>query len=556
MRIHAIAFALFVAGFGYLLMAGGCTEESPTSDVDATAPTVSIRQPLEASSYGARIEDSVVVVVQAVDDRRIAKVQIWALFHDSASVATQIGPTLTEPDSAGFYSFHWSISGIDNGTTGVIYAVAVDEAGNSASSEKVRVQILNQSQAGPPIARFTVTPSEGTVANVFSFDPRPTRDVEEDIDIVVRWDFQNDGVWDVDTNSVTSTAAHVITRSFVTPDTYRVVMEAFNQYYSIPNNKPGRYVRDVIVNPAEGRPHPRPDEYFVDIPAGSYPLGALACETCGPLDEDERLDDTLFVRISNPYRISQYEVSNLFYKDFLNEAQIQGLVYFDFASLEVRSTQGDVVYAVLDQSLTRLKYVVADSTFAVDLFYERHPVTGVTYYGATAYANYYGTRLPTEAEWEIAARGNVIAVGHSYPWDLHQVIDGNYANFRDSGDPLEDGGVQGSTTPVGSYDGNAIGSFPTLPAPSLFGTYDQAGNVAEWVKDWYADSTYHDLLEEYVRTGSEPFDPQGPSVGSDRCVRGGSYTSWPYELRVTNRMSTSPDDRASWIGFRIAYVVF
>jgi formylglycine-generating enzyme required for sulfatase activity len=211
---------------------------------------------------------------------------------------------------------------------------------------------------------------------------------------------------------------------------------------------------------------------------------------------------------------------------------------------------------VIDGSLTRLKYQVVDSTFWVDETYEQHPVTGVTWYGATAYATFYGLRLPTEVEWEIAARGMLVRTGYFYPWTPADVIDGAHANYRESGDPFELEGTAMSTTPVGRYDGTSLDVFPTAPAEGPFGTFDQAGNVAEWVNDWYSKDTYAGLYASFSQFGVPPIDPQGPTTGVARVLRGGSYNHLPWELRVTDRQEVEPYEKAAWIGFRTAYTVF
>jgi formylglycine-generating enzyme required for sulfatase activity len=347
------------------------------------------------------------------------------------------------------------------------------------------------------------------------------------------------------------------------PDTYHVVLEAFNNYYSRDTGIPGRIVKELVVKPASGYPHPLPEEQFVQIPAGTYPFGALACppeQQCGATDWDETLDDTLMVRITNAYHIDKYEVTNALYLKYLNSALgADTLITYDQDAGEVRSQIDGRILIVLDPAMTRLKVQFSDSTFWADDRYLQHPVTGVTWYGAGAYAAFYGLRLPTEAEWEIAARGGYIAPGPIYPWDPPGTIDPSHANYLHSGDPYEQGTATGQTNPVDGYNGLGMEGFPTLDAVSPSGTYGQAGNVAEWTKDWYSDLTYTELYRSYSASGSPPLDPQGPSKDSgatQRVLRGGSFVNWRWELRVTNRMATDPFTRTDWIGFRTAYIDF
>jgi len=567
MRIRTWAFTLLATGFGCLLVFGGCSEDEPTADGDTIAPQVSLIAPVEQEIHGVRVQDSILVVIHATDNDRIAQIQLEALFHDETD-AVKVGPALTQPDSAGYYSLIWRIGGIENGKEGVLYAVATDAAGNSASSAHVRVQIINQSGVGPPDCDFTVSPPEGPVGE-FRFDPTSTRDdIDGLTEILVRWDFdfQGDGLWDTDT-SAGRTAGDVVTWTYIVPGNYTVVMEAFNSYYSIPNNRPCRVTREVQVTAAEGQPHPPESQEYVRIPAGTYALGAVVCPGCGVIDYDERMDSTVvirgtdttwyapppLVRVSNAFRISKREVSNRLYVNYMNVADSLGLIQFDFNSLEVTSTTDQQVLLVLDQGLTRVRYRLADSSYYVDPVYEGHPVTGVSWYGATAWANHYGTRLPTEIEWEIAARGTLQEEGPFYPWNPFQVIDGNYANYRQSGDPFEGGGIERSTTPAGAYGDTLV--FSTFNAVSPMGTYDQAGNVAEWIRDWYDQDFYKWIMNEYARRSGNPVtDPASPASGVTRSLRGGSYYSWPEDLRVTNRMSAPPYEKAAWIGFRTAYI--
>jgi formylglycine-generating enzyme required for sulfatase activity len=559
MRVRSAApFALLVAGFLYLLWTGGCSEKEPTAETDQTLPTVLVQSPIATGVYGATVEDSTTIIIRATDNDAIDHVEVWCAFHQD-TVPRQIVPQAVF-EGEDRYTYRWYTAAIENGATGALYAIAVDRSGNRAASDKVRVLVINQSQIGPPTADFIAIPSEGDVETPFRFDPSVTADpLAQPVDILVRWDFEGDGIWDVDTTGGNN-ASQIVRHTYAVPDTYTVTLQAFNHYYSVPNQAPGEKRRQLIVRPANGKPRPPEGQVLVRVEPGFYPFGALTCPAgggCQPGDADETLADTLLVRMSNAFFIDKYEVTNLLYAGFLDSAMAADtVVTYEDETGEVRDFATGRVLLVIDPSLTRLKYQVVDSTFWVDQAYARHPMTGVTWYGAVAYATYYGLRLPTEAEWEVTARGSLIRAGYFYPWTPSDVVDGSRANYRFSGDPFEQEGTGMSTTPVDLYDGTSFHGFPTTLSEGPMGTYGQAGNVAEWVSDRYERTTYQTLYQSYSQFGIPPIDPQGPDVGTTRVLRGGSYNHLQWELRVTNRQEVEPFEKAAWIGFRTAYTEF
>jgi len=264
---------------------------------------------------------------------------------------------------------------------------------------------------------------------------------------------------------------------------------------------------------------------FVNVPAGNFKMGDNFNEGNFTLDELPVHTVTLGL-----YYIGKYEVTNTQFAAFLNDRG-------------AHSGSGNIWYDITDRDA---RISLSGSTYNVDNIFEDHPVVEVTWYGATEYAvwlsektgeNY---RLPTEAEWEKAARGDATAnstLGHQrrYPWG--DSIDGSYANYLKNNPP-----GYSETSPVGFYNGSIYGNFQTNDNSSPYGAYDMAGNVWEWVSDWYSDSYY---------SISPNVSPLGPASGNERVKRGGSWGFFDVDdLRSADRSSGNPNNSDSNLGFR------
>jgi formylglycine-generating enzyme required for sulfatase activity len=166
---------------------------------------------------------------------------------------------------------------------------------------------------------------------------------------------------------------------------------------------------------------------------------------------------------------------------------------------------------------------------------QNHPVVHVSWNDATAYCEWSNTRLPTEAEWEYAARGGLEQ--QRYPWGDELTPGGRHrCNIWQGEFPVRNTGEDGylGTAPVKSY------------RPNGYGLYNVAGNVWEWCADWFSP--------DFHRTGPHT-DPTGPSDGTARVMRGGSHmchASYCNRYRVAARSSNTPESSAGNIGFRVA----
>ncbi len=232
----------------------------------------------------------------------------------------------------------------------------------------------------------------------------------------------------------------------------------------------------LLLNPAQAND-------MVLIPAGHFQMGSADGE------EDERPAHTVYL---DAFYMDRHLVTNADYARFLNvfgNRKEGGKKWLDNAG-------------PLSSWLCKIQQ--KGGRFIPKRGYENHPVVKVSWYGARAYAQWAGKRLPTEAEWEKAARGTL--EGQTYVYgDTIPAQAANVGGFR-------------ATTPVGFY------------SPNGFGLYDMVASVWQWCSDWY-DKEY------YARSPSE--NPKGPESGSLKVLRGGSWfhkENW----RVANRNADDP----------------
>jgi eukaryotic-like serine/threonine-protein kinase len=236
------------------------------------------------------------------------------------------------------------------------------------------------------------------------------------------------------------------------------------------------------------------------IPAGEFQMGS----------EDGSSDESpLHTVYLDAFWIDQTEVTNAMYVAFMNQRGNQsagGVTWLDDTDLNVLIERVDGVWRPKSG-------------------YEDHPVIEVSGYGAQAYCEWAERRLPTEAEWEKAARGGL--EGAKYSWG-----DEDPVCTPDAQNGARSKGCPDFTVAVGAYGFNG------------YGLYDMAGNVWEWVSDWYAENYYQQ---------SPASNPPGSADGEFRILRGGSWDDGGEDLRVSIRNWHDPTVSTDKIGFRCAY---
>jgi formylglycine-generating enzyme required for sulfatase activity len=257
----------------------------------------------------------------------------------------------------------------------------------------------------------------------------------------------------------------------------------------------------TATGPGTGRISPQDGMPLVYVPAGEFLMGSTDQDPGA--DIDEKPQHRVFLEA---FWMGQTEVTNAMFAAFLSEKGNQ---------VEERATwlnaAASQVQIVQDQN----------GEWQPRLGFEDHPVAFVTWYAARAYCAWAGGRLPTEAEWEKAARGVNDGI---FPWGGE--IDCSRANYLDCN-------LTGSL-PVGSL----------LAGASPYNALDMTGNVWEWVADWHA-------ADYYTRSPAE--NPAGPETGLARVVRGGSWLFDAKHARPANRRSDGPLITKPDYGFRCAF---
>ena len=234
---------------------------------------------------------------------------------------------------------------------------------------------------------------------------------------------------------------------------------------------------------------------LVYVPANSFEMGSNS----GDLDESPVHSVSL-----SAFWMDQTEVTNGMFANFLN---VSG-----------NKTEGGTTWLDLNDPLAWMSD--QNGVWQALIGKDDYPIVGVSWYGAKAYCEWAGRTLPTEAQWEYAAKGDADL---RFPWGSRGP-ECNYSRYLGCG-----------SRPV------QVGSLPLGASP--FGVHDMAGNVAEWVNDRYAADYYQQSIEQ---------NPAGPVNGYYRVLRGGSWSSSYIGLQTTHRAWAGADMRDSDVGFRCA----
>jgi formylglycine-generating enzyme required for sulfatase activity len=252
------------------------------------------------------------------------------------------------------------------------------------------------------------------------------------------------------------------------------------------------------------------------IPAGTFTMGS-------PTTEPQRGTDEVQHQVTlSAYRMSKYETSNAQFAAFLNAKSIGSNGLYALGAFPTQV----LIYADATYGLTW-----TGSQWQPVAGKENFPVVNVTWYGATEFATYAGGRLPTEAEWEYACRGNTTTA-----FSTGACLNNTQANYR------WDFPLTGCSNTSTAYPNQtqAINSY----SPNAFGLYNMHGNVEEWCSDWYG--TYSTAAQT---------NPTGASIVAYRVIRGGSWYRSARDCRSADRYRSIPDSYFiySTVGFRLSF---
>jgi formylglycine-generating enzyme required for sulfatase activity len=267
---------------------------------------------------------------------------------------------------------------------------------------------------------------------------------------------------------------------------------------------------------------------YVVIPAGSFEMGCVP--TDGKCGDDEKPRHT--VRITHAFRLMKAEVTVAQFGAFVAATAYRTTA--EMAGWSYGLTHNSAEWMKTNGLSWRTPLRVQEKASG------RWPVAQVSWEDATAYCRWAQGRLPTEAEWEYAARGG--QEGRLHVWGDQSVPGGRVANLSDESDARQRNISRTSDVMFVGYDDGYAEYAPVASfTPNGYGLFDMAGNVWEWCADWYG-----------VYASETVSDPKGPSSGQYRALRGGSWICGPRLLRVSGRFACVPGGGSYDLGFRCA----
>jgi len=248
------------------------------------------------------------------------------------------------------------------------------------------------------------------------------------------------------------------------------------------------------------------DLKLITVKGGEFMMG----------NDDESGDDELVYNLKlSDYQITTTEITNAQFARFMNE----------YSSITIKTGQ----YAeqqLIYECEWGVKYDSISNAWQPQQTYENHPVVNVTWFGAYEYCKFYGLNLPTEAQWEFAARGGDVGTRHG--------VSLQYAGSN-------------NIDSVAWYDENSESTTHKVAtkAPNQLGLYDMSGNVYEWCYDWYEYSYYSASSENNLKL---------PAISSSCVCRGGSWGDGAYRCHTASRSYWDSSGRYDFLGFRAVLV--